>query len=82
MHTDLELPCLLALWLSICPLELNSLRYSDIENGIITVNHTMADAAGTPPANVNIIRRFELPGYILRLIDQADHTQEYIVPLA
>ena len=82
--TDIELPCMLALWLSFSMSEIRGLRFSDIKDDIITINRVMVDVDGHPTVKPNAKtetrnRRHRLPAYLQQLIDQADHSQEYIV---
>jgi len=84
--TEIELPCMLALWLSFSMSEIRGLRFEDVKDGIITINRVMVDVDGHPTVKPNAKtetrnRRHRLPAYLQQLIDQADHTQEYIVPL-
>lgn len=71
--TDIELPCLLALWLSFSMSEIRGLMASDVKDGYITINRTRVDTDQGPiikeTAKVeNRLRRHKLPPYILSLI--------------
>lgn len=84
--TEIELPCMLSLWLSFRLSEIRGLRFNDIKDGVICINRVMVDVDGHPTVKTaakteTSNRRHRLPGYLQQLIDQADHTQEYIVTM-
>lgn len=73
--TDVELPCLLALWLSFSMSEVRGLMFSDIKSGHITINRVKVDTKeGTvvkDQAKVDTrLRRHKLPAYIMDLISK------------
>ncbi len=83
--TDIELPCLLALWLSFSMSEIRGLKFSDVRGDTITINRVLVDVGTTPTIKENAktaarIRRHRLPPYLRDLIEQADHSTEFIVP--
>ncbi len=84
--TSIELPCMLALWLSFSMSEIRGLQWSDLKDGILTINRVVVDV-GTVPTVKDIaktdarIRRHRVPPYILVLLNQADHSQPWIVPM-
>ena len=83
--TEIELPCLLALWLSFSMSEIRGLKFTDIHGDVITIRRVVVDVGTCPTvkdtAKTNArIRRHRLPPYLLDLIAKADHGQEYIVP--
>ena len=83
--TEVELPVMLALWLSFSISEIRGLRWSDLKNGVITINRVMVDVDGHPvvkdAAKAEMRkRRHRLPPYILQLIEDADRSSIYIVP--
>lgn len=83
--TEVELPVMLALWLSFSISEIRGLRWSDLKNGVITINRVMVDVDGHPvvkdAAKAEMRkRRHRLPPYILQLIEDADRSSAYIVP--
>ena len=83
--TEVELPVMLALWLSFSISEIRGLRWSDLKNGVITINRVMVDVDGHPvvkdAAKAEMRkRRHRLPPYILQLIEDADRSSTYIVP--
>ena len=83
--SPVELPCLLALWLSFSMSEIRGLKFSDVRNGYITINRVIVDAGTLPVEKPTAktearLRRHRLPPYLLELIERADHSTEYIVP--
>lgn len=73
--TDIELPCLLAMWLSFSMSEIRGLRLSDVKDGVISINRVLVDVGSAPTikdtAKVDTrIRSAVLPPYIRRLIEQ------------
>lgn len=72
--TDVELPCMLAIWLSFSMSEIRGLKCSDIRNGHITINRVKVevgcDDLVKDDAKVSTrLRRRELPEYIMNLIE-------------
>ena len=83
--TSVELPCLLAMWLSFSMSEIRGLQFSDIKGDSIVINRVMVDVDNVPTVKETAkaetrIRRHRLPPYIRALIDAADHSQPWIVP--
>lgn len=83
--TDLELPCLLAMWLSFSMEEIRGLTRESVQGNYITINQVVIDVAGketwkdlakTPTR----IRRHRIPGYIKSLIDALPEDQNQLVP--
>lgn len=84
--TSIELPCMLALWLSFTVSEIRGLKFSDVKDGVITIHRVVVDVDRKPVEKTlakteTRNRRHRLPLYIQKLIDAADHSSEYIVPL-
>ena len=84
--TDIELPCLLALWLSFSMSEIRGLQFSDIQGDVITINRVLVDVGSLPTLKDEAKtetrkRRHRLPPYLLQLIKEADHSQPFIVPM-
>ena len=84
--TEIELPCMLALWLSFSMSEIRGLKFSDVKDGIITIHRVIVDVNGKPveksiAKTETRNRRHRLPLYIRQLIEAADHSSEYIVPM-
>ena len=85
--TDIELPCLLAMWLSFRMSEIKGFRKSDIIDGVITVNNTLVYVdkryiLKPNPKTPESRRRMRLPEYILSLIDALPPEQEYLVTMS
>ena len=84
--TELELPAMLAMWLSLTASEMRGIRKStDIKNGILTVRRTVVDVDGEriekdAMKEYDRARRLQLPKPIIELINKVD--TEYIVPLS
>lgn len=71
--SDVELPCMLALWLSLSMSEIRGLKYSSIRNGCIYIDQVLVDVEGAPTekarAKVTTRNRFlALPDILLELI--------------
>ncbi len=81
--TEIELPVLLAMWLSFSMSEIRGIMKSDIKNRVLTLNRVIVDVD-----NVSVIkedmkeyertRKHIVPPYIMNLIDKCK--EEYIVP--
>lgn len=85
--TEIELPCLLAMWLSFRMSEIKGFRKEDIVDGVITVNNTMIYVdrqyiLKPEPKTVKSRRRIKLPAYILSLINDLPKEQEFLVTLS
>lgn len=81
--TEIELPCLLAMWCSLRMSEVRGLKKSDIKNGIITVERTIVNADNEhiekdSTKTIESTRQIELPEYIVSLINALPEEQEYI----
>lgn len=81
--TEIELPCLLAMWCSLRMSEVRGLKKSDIKNGIITVERTIVNADNEhivkdSTKTIESTRQIELPKYIISLINALPEEQEYI----
>ena len=72
--TNVELPCMLALWLSFSMSEIRGLKFSDVKDGYITINRVKVDVDGVSELKENAkvstrLRRHALPPYIAQLIE-------------
>lgn len=83
--TEIELPCLLALWLSLRMSEIRGLRKSDIKNGklyiqnsIVTVDGIAVEKSATK--TYESTRMHEIPPYIMNLINNVEG--EYLTNLS
>ncbi len=73
--TDIELPCLLAMWLSLRISEVRGLQFGDIRDGILTVQRSRLSIGNKDVVrNVNktfkSTRRLVVPPYIMSLINK------------
>lgn len=71
--TDIELPCLLAMWLSLTMSELRGIKYKDIQDGCLRLDRVVVDIGNTPTVKESgktstRLRMHKLPEYILSLI--------------
>lgn len=72
--TDIELPCMLAMWLSFTMSEVRGIRVCDIKDGIMAINQVVVDVRGMPLAKAagkeyDRNRALAVPPYIMRLIE-------------
>lgn len=86
--TEIELPCMLAMWLSLRMSEIRGLKYTDIENGILTVRSTIVTVNGehvvkNQTKTYGSTRQLKVPDYIMNLIEQSkkDSDGEYVVTM-
>ena len=88
--TDIELPCLLALWLSLRMSEVCGIKYSDISGNILTIQRTIVTFDGhhvekNQTKTYSSTRQHVLPDRIMELINQcketADSDDDYIITL-
>lgn len=83
-----ELPCMLAMWLSFTMSEIRGLRVCDIKDGMVTINQVIVDVDGLPVAKAAAKeyernRTLAVPPFLMRLIEQTEAWQKgegYIVP--
>lgn len=73
-NTDIELPVLLAMWLSFSMSEIRGIRKSDIINGYVKINQVKVDVncnaiIKDTAKTLTRIRKHKLPTYILNLIN-------------
>lgn len=81
--SSIELPCLLAMWLSFSRSEILGLRCSSIKNGYITISQVQVQVDGVPTIKQNAkvdtrLRRHKVPKHIMALIKALDNYQEYL----
>ncbi len=86
--TDIELPCLLALWLSLRVSEVRGLQFGDIKDGIMTIQRSKLYLGGEDVVRelnktFSSTRRLVVPAYLLRLIESIPHERDddFIVPV-
>lgn len=77
--TDIELPCMLALWLSLSMSEVRGLKYSSIRRGCIYVDQVVVDVDGIPveKANAKVASRNRVLKLHPRLLDLIRRTTDY-----
>lgn len=83
--TEIELPCLLAMWLSLRMSEVRGIKKEDIQDGILTVNRVIVTVDGKDivkeeTKTVESRRQLRIPEYLSNLINRTDG--EYIVSLS
>ena len=85
--TDIELPCLLAIWLSLRMSEVRGIQFGDIRDGVLTIRRSKlylgsTDVIRNVNKTYNSTRRLVLPPYIRMLIDAVPHEsdEDFIVP--
>lgn len=82
--TDIELPVLLAMWLSFSMSEIRGIKRSDIKDGVLTLNRVIVDVDNKPVVKEEMkeyerTRCHAVPPYIMNLIVQSNG--EYLVPM-
>lgn len=82
--TNVELPVLLAMWLSFSMSEIRGLKKSSVVDGYITINQVVVSVNGQDiekkqAKQFTRTRRHRIPEYIQRLIDAVE--TEYLVPM-
>ena len=88
--TAIELPCMLAMWLSFTMSEIRGLRVCDIKDGMVTINQVIVDVDGLAVTKAAAKeyernRSLSVPPYIMRLIKRTEawqHGEAYLVPLS
>ena len=88
--TDIELACLLAMWLSFSMSEIRGLTRSKSlspDGDYITIREVMVDVDGKPVVKNTgkefyRIRRHHLPKYIKTLIERTDPEEDHLVPMS
>lgn len=84
--TDIELPVLLALWLSLRLSEVRGLRYKDITDGILTINSVKIKFGAEEfvkerAKTYNSTRQLTIPDQLAALIGEGE-PDEYIIKMA
>jgi integrase len=84
--SEIELPCLLAMWCSLRMSEVRGVKKSDIKNNCLTVHNTIVTVNGkhiekNTTKTIESTRELRLPKYILDLISALPQDQEYITIL-
>ena len=81
--TDVELPAMLAMWLSLRMSEIRGIRYSDINRGVLTIRQTIVrgengDCVRDQTKTYGSPRRLTLPKYLKDLIGTGDPDERVI----
>ena len=76
--TDIELPCLLAMWLSFSMSEIRGIKISAIKDGCITITRVIVDVDGIPTEQditkeYDRTRKSVVPPYLMNLIEQNEN---------
>lgn len=76
--TDIELPCLLAMWLSYSMSEIRGIKVSAIKNGHITISRVVVDVEGVPTEQDRTkeyarTRKSAIPPYLMELIEKNEN---------
>ena len=86
--TDIELPCMLALWLSLRVSEVRGLQFQDLKDGVLTIRRSKLYLGGEDVVrDVNktftSTRQLVLPEYLSKLIEAVPHESDddFIVPV-
>ena len=86
LGSDVELPCLLAMWLSLRMSEVRGLQFRDIKNGVLTVQRSRMyldgkDVVREVNKTFKSSRRLVLPLHIRELIEKIPHNsnEDFIV---
>lgn len=82
--SEIELPCLLALWCGLRMSEIRGLKKSDVKNGVATISETVITITGQHIRKKNTktydsTRQIKLPDYLQSLINALPESQEVIV---
>lgn len=82
--SNVELPCLLAMWCSLRMSEVRGIKKTDIKDGVLTVQRTIVridgeDVEKATTKTLGSTRQIRLPKYILSLVDQVPDEREYLV---
>lgn len=87
--TDIELPCLLAMWLSLRMSEIRGLQYRDICDNTLTVQRAMVTVNGEhilkdQTKTYSSTRQLRIPEYIMDLIQMPDGAKptDFIITLS
>ena len=84
--SDIELPCLLAIWCGLRLSEIRGIKKSDIRDGVLTIHRTIVrvdgeDVAKESTKTYGSTRQMKLPERIQALISAVNDEGGYIIPL-
>lgn len=82
LGSDVELPCLLAMWLSLSMSEIRGLMCSSVHDGAVFVRQVAVDVGAETVIKPNAktgtrLRKLALPPYLERLINSSEPYQKY-----
>lgn len=85
--SDIELPCLLAMWCSLRMSEVRGARKTDINNGVLTIQNTIVTVDGEniekqETKTIESTRQIKLPERIISLINALPEEQVYLTTLS
>ena len=85
--TDIELPCLMALWLGMRLSEIRGAKKTDINNGILTIHNTIITVGGKHvekdmTKTFDSTRQISLPEHLKSLISALPDKQVYLTTLS
>ena len=85
--SDIELPCLLAIWCSLRMSEIRGAKKTDIKDGVLTVHDTVVTVRGEhiekhQTKTIESTRQIRLPERIESLITALPEEQLYLTPLS
>lgn len=86
LGSEIELPCLLALWCGLRMSEIRGARKEDIKDGVLTIQHTVVTVDGEhiekdKTKTVESTRQIKLPARVICLINALPKEQRYITAL-
>ena len=85
--SDVELPCLLAIWLGLRMSEIRGIRKEDIIDGVLTVDEVIVkverqDVVKSQTKTYDSRRQIRLPEFLLRKVESLPDEQDHIVELS
>lgn len=84
--TEIELPVLLAAWLSLRMSEVRGIRWTAINGDVLTIDTAIVDCEGHAvekgTKNISSTRKLRVPPYIMELIRKQPHTSEFVITLS
>lgn len=85
--TDVELPCLLALWLGLRMSEIRGARKQDLSGNVLTIQNTVTcvdgkDVERSATKTFDSTRQVVMPDYIMSLIHALPAEQEYLTTMS
>lgn len=84
--TEIELPCLLAMWLGMKMSEIRGAKRSNIKDGVLTISEVIvkvdgADVVKKQTKTTESTRQLRVPPFIQQLIDNLPPEQDYLTTL-